>query len=206
MIVARTTPITKVYYRRKFRKNKSSQANMRNNQMQEERAPIFPEPVEDYMVTHEQLDEQDYSTRKPLSRKRKCSTPVSAKKLRRSDRLNKALDGHKPKQASPPKGQIARNKNKGKNVSLQSSIRGKLLFPPSCSDVEFLDLSIIKKHTEIGNTYPEIPIVEIQKVATQKCRITPSEVTAELLLASRETHENNGGRSSAEVPKVVINE
>jgi hypothetical protein len=104
MIVTRTTPITKVYYRRKFRKNKSSQANMRNNQMQEERAPIFPEPVEDYMVTHEQLDEQDYSTRKPLSRKRKCSTPVSAKKLRRSDRLNKALDGHKPKQASPPKG------------------------------------------------------------------------------------------------------
>jgi len=104
MIVTRTTPITKVYYRRKFRKNKSSQANMRNNQMQEERAQIFPEPVEDYMVIHEQLDEEDYSTRKPLRRKRKCSTPVSAKKLRRSDRLNKALDGHKPKQASPPKG------------------------------------------------------------------------------------------------------
>ena len=157
IIVTRTTSITKVCYRRKFRKNKSSQANMRNNQMQEERAQIFPEPVEDYMVIHEQLDEEDYSTRKPLRRKRKCSTPVSAKKLRRSDRLNKALDGHKPKQASPPKGQIARNKSKGKKVSLQSSIRGKLLFPPSCSDAEFPDLSIIKKHTEIGNTYPEIP-------------------------------------------------
>ena len=206
MIVTRTTPITKVYYRRKFRKNKSSHANMRNNQMQEERAQIFPEPVEDYMVIHEQLDEEDYSTRKPLRRKRKCSTPVSAKKLRRSDRLNKALDGHKPKQASPPKGQIARNKSKGKKVSLQSSIRGKLLFPPSCSDAEFPDLSIIKKHTEIGNTYPEIPIVEIQKVATHKCRITPSEVTTELLLASKKKYETNGGRSSVEVPKVVINE
>ena len=52
---------------------------MRNNQMQEERAQIFPEPVEDYMVIHEQLDEEDYSTRKSLSRKRKCSTPVQQK-------------------------------------------------------------------------------------------------------------------------------
>jgi len=52
----------------------------------------------------------------------------------------------------------------------------------------------------------EIPIVEIQKVATQKCRITPSEVTTELLLASKKKRENNGGRSSVEVPKVVINE
>ena len=83
MIVTRTTLITKVYYRRKFRKNKSSQANMRNNQMQEERAQIFPEPVEDYMVIHEQLDEEDYSTRKPLRRKRKCSTPVLAKKTQK---------------------------------------------------------------------------------------------------------------------------
>jgi hypothetical protein len=57
----------------------------------------------------------------------------------------------------------------------------------------------------MGCTYPEIPIVEIQKVATQKCQIAPSEVTAELLIASRIELETSEGRCSLENMPPVIN-
>ena len=57
----------------------------------------------------------------------------------------------------------------------------------------------------MGCAYPEIPVIEIQKVAIQKCRIDPSEVIAKLLTASRIELETNEERSSQENMPLVIN-
>jgi hypothetical protein len=192
----RTPPITKVYCRKKLK----GRTEKENDQLQQKRTPILSELAEDYT---DHLDAQENSGKN--TKKGKCNTPVSVKNLRRSSRLNTALDGHKPEQASSSKGPTNRSKTKGKRVASQSSLMDKILLPHTCPGVDFPGLSDLKKCAEMGCTYPEIPIVEIQKVATQKCRIAPSEVTAELLIASRIELETSEGRSSLENMPPVIN-
>ena len=48
----------------------------------------------------------------------------------------------------------------------------------------------------VGATFPEVPIAEIQRVATEICRIAPSEVTTDLLLTSRPEDEVGPSRSA----------
>lgn len=44
----------------------------------------------------------------------------------------------------------------------------------------------------MGTIVPQIPVIEIQKLATETCCIPPSEVTVELLLDSRPEDEAGG--------------
>ena len=59
----------------------------------------------------------------------------------------------------------------------------------------FPGLSDISKYADNGVSYPEIPIVEIQKIAVETCRVASSEVIAELLLASRPEDEAGPSKS-----------
>ena len=195
----RTPPITKVYHRKKLK----GRTEKEKDQVQLKRTPIFSEPADDYTIIDDRLDVQENTGKK--TKKGRCNTPVSVKNLRRSSRLNTALDGHKPEQASSSKGPTTRSKTKGKRVASQSSLMDKILLPHTCPGVDFPGLSDLKKCAEMGCAYPEIPVVEIQKVAIQKCRINPTEVTAELLTASRIELETNEERSSQENMPLVIN-
>ncbi|AQK53788.1 ADP-ribosylation factor GTPase-activating protein AGD2 [Zea mays] len=66
----------------------------------------------------------------------------------------------------------------------------------TCKENEFHGLSIIDKYNSVGATFPEIPIAEIPMAATQIHHIAPSEVMAELLLASRPEDEAGPSRSA----------
>jgi hypothetical protein len=68
-----------------------------------------------------------------------------------------------------------------------------MLLPPSSQASEFPGLSTIEKFNDMGATYPEIPIVHIQKVAIDTCCIPPLEVTAELLAAGPEDAADPSG-------------
>jgi hypothetical protein len=135
--------------------------------------------------------------------RRKSNAPVSTLMLRRSLRLKDKLDGHKPESASSSKRPVTRNKLKGKKVAAQPDLLNNILLSPLCQENEFPGLSDITKYNDFGAIFPEIPVQEIQKVATEKCRIAPSEVTAELLLASRPNEASSSGRSAKDMHLVT---
>jgi hypothetical protein len=66
---------------------------------------------------------------------------------------------------------------------------GNILLSPTCQALEFPGLSTVAKFIDIGSVFPLIPIVDIQKLAIDSYCISPSEVTAELLLAPRTEKE-----------------
>jgi hypothetical protein len=194
----RTAPVMRVYFRRKY-KGKAKSFNKQT---------VFVEPTPDHGNIFVDLPEEYVSVqpidtssmercKDKVARKRKCNTPTSTRKLRRSPRFIEKLDGHKPT-VLPSKKPAARNKTKIKKVKSQSDLLGNILLPPVCQAIDFPGLTDISKYKEIGGIFPEIPIVEIQKVATETCRIAPSEVTAELLLASRPEAEAGPSRSVAQ--------
>jgi hypothetical protein len=51
----------------------------------------------------------------------------------------------------------------------------------------------------MGTVLPQIPIAEIQKLAIESCGIAPSEVSAELLLASRPQEDGGADLQPEEV-------
>jgi hypothetical protein len=88
-----------------------------------------------------------------------------------------------------------RNKSQRKrNHAPQTDLLGNILLPPN-QDVDFPGLSNISKYADNGVSYPEIPIVEIQKTVVETCRVAPLEVIAELLLASRPEDEASPSKS-----------
>ena len=168
-------PITRVYYRRRF-KNKD-------------------------FATVSQLNSSDKSKRSiSATKKRKCITPTTTMKLRRSPRLIKKLDRHKPASISLKKAPT-RNKNnkKNKKIKPQSDLLGNIMLSPTCQAFDFPDISIIAKFTNMGTIFPQIPIAEIQKLAIESCGIAPLEVSAELLLASRPQEDGGAGLQLEEV-------
>jgi hypothetical protein len=118
-------------------------------------------------------------------RKRKPNTPISTATLRRSPRLAEALDGHEPEVISASKKPISKNKSRARKIILQTDLLGKILSPSPSQAIEFPDPSAIDKFKIPDAKFPKIPINEIQRISTEKCCIAPSEVTTELLLASR---------------------
>jgi hypothetical protein len=103
-----------------------------------------------------------------ISLKRK-STPVSDPNLRRSKRDMASKDGYKP---STPI--AAKSKGNGKRVSISPLDKHHhSIFMP----VDFLDLVAIDKMINLGVNYPEIPIGQLQKVASERRGIHPMEVT-----------------------------
>ena len=135
-------------------------------------------------------------------RKRKPNTPISTATLRRSPRLAEALDGHKPEAISASKKPISKNKSRARKITLQTDLLGKILSPSPSQAIEFPDLSAIDKFKTPDAKFPKIPITEIQRIATEKCCIAPSEVTAELLLASRPDEASSSSSSSMELQLV----
>ena len=102
-------PITRVYYRRRF-KSKD-------------------------FATVSQLNSSDKSKRSiSATKKRKCITPTTTMKLRRSPRLIKKLDGHKPASISLKK---APTRNKNKKIKPQSDLLGNILLSPTCQASNF---------------------------------------------------------------------
>jgi hypothetical protein len=57
--------------------------------------------------------------------------------------------------------------------------------------IDFPDLVAIDKMVNLGITFPEIPISELQKVATERCAIHPTEVAEDLLLVDERRSSNN---------------
>ena len=77
-----------------------------------------------------------------------------------------------------------KNKTKHKRIQPQADLLGNILLYPTNQASEFPGLSTVAKFNDMGAIFPEMPIVEIQKMAIETCCISPSEVTAELLLPS----------------------
>ena len=167
-------PITRVYYRRRF-KNKD-------------------------FATVSQLNSSDKSKRSiSATKKRKCITPTTTMKLR-SPRLIKKLDGHKPASISLKKAPTRnKNNNKNKKIKPQSDLLGNILLSPTCQASDFPDISTNAKFTNMGTIFPQIPIAEIQKLAIESCGIAPLEVSAELLLASRPQEDGGADLQLEEV-------
>jgi hypothetical protein len=78
-----------------------------------------------------------------------------------------------------------KNKTKHKRIQPQADLLGNILLCPTSQASEFPGLSTVTKFNDMDAIFPEIPIVEIQKMAIETCCISPSEVTADILLASR---------------------
>jgi hypothetical protein len=198
LITRRTTTITKVYYRRK---SKSRIREAAQQSVHEDN--VFADFCVGYVPVDLQLTINEKRCSKCVSRRRKSNAPVSTLMLRRSLRLKDKLDGHKPESASSSKRPVTRNKLKGKKVAAQPDLLNNILLSPLCQENEFPGLSDITKYNDFGAIFPEIPVQEIQKVATEKCRIAPSEVTAELLLASRPNEASSSGRSAKDMHLVT---
>lgn len=58
-------------------------------------------------------------------------------------------------------------------------LAGKLILPRSELQKEFLDLMDLEK----TNCHPEINVIHIQETTITRCGISPSEVTAQLLIS-----------------------
>jgi hypothetical protein len=169
---------------------------------------ISPASSEEYVPAHSTDIASMDKGKNNVARRRKCCTPISTQMLRRSPRFIEKLNGCKPVEKA-----TNRNKTKGKKIKPQTDLLDDILLPSTCQTNEFPGLSIIDKYNSIGATqqqqqqqqqcnsigatFPEIPIAEIQRVATEICRIAPSEVTTELLLTSRP--EEAGPSRSAEI-------
>jgi hypothetical protein len=205
-VIAMNKPaqITKVYYRRRF-KNKGGSYEKQvvlvdhssenignifgNNQVTTETLVDSSNKGENSKTQKRKIYSNKGENYK--SQKRESNTPTTTINLRRSPRFIEKLDGHKP--AVVPTGKAhTRNKNKGKKVKPQTDLLGNILLSPTCHASEFPSLSTIVKHSAMGTIVPQIPVIEIQKLATETCCIPPSEVTAELLLDSRPEDEAGG--------------
>ena len=138
--------------------------------------------------------------------RKESSTLVSTEFLRRSPRLKVAHDGHMHRFVPTTARKTNKNKSKarGKKVAPQSDLLDNLSPPPNCFAFDFPGLSAVLKCNEEGTLFPEISVPDIQRIATERCCIHPSEVTTELLLATR-TDDVAPDGSSTRGTQLVIN-
>jgi hypothetical protein len=187
-----------VYYRKKYKDK------IRVLQQQHVREDsVFGNRLEDFIPGVPTCPANGAECSKNATKMRKYNTPVSTKALRRSSRLKVKLDGHKPKAATPVQRHSNKNKVKSRKVVPQPDLLENILLPSQCQSIEFPGLSDISNCKDSGTAFPKIPVLEIQKLATEKCHIAPSEVTAELLLASRPVEANSNGSSTCDLQLVI---
>jgi hypothetical protein len=154
--------ITRVYFRKIPRKG--------NAQKESVNAPVFDSVMPDYEIPRTDLNQT-------LASLKRTVTPVSVQNLRRNKRAKVSRDGFKPA-SLPGTGRSPSSKSRSKPRPMAHE-SGK-----SCSaSSEFPDLIAIDKMMTLSLTYPEIPVNEIQRVATGVCGVHPTEVTSELLQA-----------------------
>ncbi|CAO2141331.1 unnamed protein product [Urochloa humidicola] len=172
-------PIKHTYYR------KARSKTQQNNQAQQQN----PEA--------NQMSNRD----KTESRKRKAAptTPVTVRTLRRSTRLQLINKGCRSTRSTDPVKQNTRATKK-KKITNQSTIAGKLLLPPTNLANDFPSLDELNNRID---PYPEISVTQIQEVATNRCGLTPLEVTPELLLARNDERTSQGAMSSSATPTDV---
>jgi hypothetical protein len=188
-VPARTSQITKVYCRRRFKIRERILGNQTTEgASQEITSSIFVHDQNSSAAGNqiEGLGEENLAA--TIKRKCNTTTPFTTMKLRRSPRFAGRLDGHKPASVLPKK-TVTTGKSKSKKVKPHSQLLGDILLSPTCQATEFPGLSTVAKFAEMGSVFPPIPIVEIQKLAIDSCCISPLEVTAELLLAPRTEKE-----------------
>ena len=142
-------------------------------------------------------------TRSVAARKRKEApeTPITIKNLRRSSRLELINNGHRSTSSTDPVSSNTRAAKK--KVASQSSLAGNLLLPPTILSNDFPGLDELDKSNEI---YPQLSVAQIQEVATSRCGLAPSEVTAELLLARSEGMPCPSVVASSDATTNLINE
>ena len=133
LLTRRTTPITKVYYRRKSkgRIREAAQQSVHEDN-------VFANFRVGYVPVDLQLTINEKRCSKCVTRRRKSNAPVSTLMLRRSLRLKDKLDGHKPESASSSKRPVTINKLKGKKVAAQPDLPNNILLSPLCQENEFL--------------------------------------------------------------------
>jgi hypothetical protein len=181
----KTPQITKVYYRRSFKSKERSFAKQYAEVANKNTTTSVVGNAQNVSDIEPQYDSLGKSKEiQTTTKRRKCSTPTTTMKLRRSPRFIKKLDGHKPV-IVPLKKAPLRSSNKSKKVKPQPDLLGNILLSPTCQASEFPGLSTIAKFADMGTVFPQIPIAEIRKLAIDSCCIPPSEVSAELLLAPR---------------------
>ena len=122
--------------------------------------------------------------------------------IRRSERLKAKSQGFKNRTVID--GPVSKNtRSAKKKVPAQKELADNLFLPQSISHIDFPGL----KQLENVDDFPAIPIIQLQEVAVQKCGLSPSEVTAELLLARtcKDGSTEDGKRSSKKALQTVIN-
>ncbi|TVU24840.1 hypothetical protein EJB05_27300, partial [Eragrostis curvula] len=193
-------PILKQYYRKR----------VRNTNRDLTAVPIFMnqgEEIED-TPTAEETDtnvttgptkkrktpppaEQQNMTRSKTRHMISSDSPMTTKHLRRSKRASDRTDGHKDNQSTaallkPTPTKIGKKRKLAGNWGNSLDNLDPAIEFPGLSDLINSD-----------DAFPEIPIAVIQKVATEKCQMSPSEVTAELLLAARQAQKQAEGSGTA---------
>ena len=134
LLTRRTTPITKVYYRRKSkgRIREAAQQSVHEDN-------VFADFRVGYVPNDLQLTINKKRCSKCVTRRRKSNAPISTLMLRRSLRLKDKLDGHKPEKVLPlQKRPVTINKLKGKKVAAQPDLPNNILLSPLCQENEFL--------------------------------------------------------------------
>jgi hypothetical protein len=181
----KTPQIIKVYYRRSFKSKERSFAKQYAEVANKNTTTSVVGNAQNVSDIEPQYDSLGKSKEiQTTTKRRKCSTPTTTMKLRRSPRFIKKLDGHKPV-IVPLKKAPLRSSNRSKKVKPQPDLLGNILLSPTCQASEFPGLSTIAKFADMDTVFPQIPIAEIRKLAIDSCCIPPSEVSTELLLAPR---------------------
>jgi hypothetical protein len=180
----KTTPTTRVYYRKKFKGKERASDKQTVTVVSENVDNIFAELQDDFVPTNSLHNTDKSKGKETMTKKGKCITPTSTLKLRRSPRFIKMNNGYRPATFSL-KTVATKNKTKHKRIQPQADLLGNILLCPTSQASEFPGLSTVTKFNDMDAIFPEIPIVEIQKMAIETCCISPSEVTADILLASR---------------------
>ena len=132
-LCTRSAPITRVYYRRKF-KGKAKElekATISVELSSQHDKNILPASPEEYVPTHSTDIASMDKGKDNVARKKKCCTPVSTQMLRRSPRFIEKLNGCKPTMISSKKTRN-RNKTKGKKIKSQTDLLDDILLPSTC--------------------------------------------------------------------------
>jgi hypothetical protein len=140
-----------------------------------------------------------------LSKKRKASSlnvNISGQSLKRSSRISKKNNGYKSRNILESAESKGSKGNKKRKVISPKELSDKIMIPAPAHTEEFPGLADIEGPTP----FPEISTCLIQKDAVNRCGISPSEVTTELLLASEEDQSMLQDDGSSSKKQTVINE
>jgi len=144
------------------------------------------------------------SSSKDLSKKKRkanhSSDKISGQSLRRSTRLTNKNKGYKNRSILDCAECNSARSIKKRKLTSPGGLREKIVIPTSTEDFPGLD------DIEKNEPFPEISTNMIQKVAVNRCGISPLEVTTELLLARQEERSTQQEEGSGNRKTSVNNE